>query len=72
MNSGVLIYVVVFATERRTERARSGVGFASVNGCLSESAVRLWESRSRRFEAQSMKHDILIAPQPAIPSDETV
>ena len=72
MNSGGLIDMVVFASERRMERARSGVGFASVNGCLSESAVRLLESRSRRFEAQSMKHDILIAPRSVIPSEETV
>jgi hypothetical protein len=67
-----VIYMVVIASERRMEAARSGVGFASVDGYLSESAMTVKESRGGRFEAESVKHDILRAPQSAVPSDETV
>jgi hypothetical protein len=58
LDRGGMIYMVVFASERRMERATSGVGFACVDGCLSESAMIVNESRSGRFEAESLKHDI--------------
>jgi hypothetical protein len=66
--------MIVLASERRMERATSGVGFACVDGCLSESAMSVKESRSGRFEAESVKHDIGTEPlcQSAVPSDETV
>ena len=60
-----MIYTMAFAGLRRTEQARSGLGYVNVAGRMSESAIVLSKSYRRRFEAESLKHDMTMTGCPS-------